>query len=206
MNQRKKLADILQLNSAREAIEKAWETTEAAGDFAPLPKGEYPCRVLSGELFNAAKKGTAGYKLVFQVVEGPYANRRIWHDLWLTPAALPQTKRDLLKLGITSLEQLERPLPPGILVKVQVILRKNDDGSEYNKVRSFEVTGTEPGDAFEPSEETTPSTSQPDTLFDPALLDGKPAVEESPVPVPPRRQRGKQSSVEANGSYLEDKR
>jgi hypothetical protein len=36
----------------------------ADDDFVPLPAGEYICRVLSGELFNA-KKGTPGYKHTF---------------------------------------------------------------------------------------------------------------------------------------------
>ena len=50
-------------------------------------------------------------------------------------------KRDLAKLGVSALEQLERPLPPGIRCKVKLALRRDDDGAEYNRVRTFEVVG-----------------------------------------------------------------
>jgi hypothetical protein len=80
----------------------------------------------------------------------------------LTPAALPLAKRDLSKLGVTSLEQLERPLPPGIRCRVKVVLRKADDGTEYNKVQSFAVVGidTPTADAFAPAEPTAAGAGQ----------------------------------------------
>jgi hypothetical protein len=61
-------------------------------------------------------------------------------------------KRDLGKLGVTSLEQLERPLPPGIRCRVKLALRRDDDGTEFNRVKSFEVVGidTPAQDAFAP--------------------------------------------------------
>ena len=37
-------------------------------------------------------------------------------------------KRDLGKLGVASLEQLERPLPEGIIIDARVALRRGDDG------------------------------------------------------------------------------
>jgi hypothetical protein len=151
MNERKKLSDIL-LGSDRDTLAKKWEETEAAKDLEPLPPGEYLFRILAGELFTA-KKGTAGYKLTLEVVEGEQEGRRAWHDVWLTPAALPMAKRDLGKIGVTDLEQLERPLPAGILIRAKIVLRKNDDGAEYNRVVRFEPAGIEPGDSFEPAPE-----------------------------------------------------
>ena len=63
-------------------------------------------------------------------------------------------KRDLGKLGVTSLDMLERPLPPGIRCTVKLALRRDDDGNEHNRVRSFEVVGIdEPErDAFAPQD------------------------------------------------------
>jgi hypothetical protein len=49
------------------------------------------------------------------------------------------TKRDLGRLGVTSLDQLDRPLPPGIVCDVRVALRADDDGLERNRVVSFQV-------------------------------------------------------------------
>ncbi len=151
MNERKKLSDILQQNSDREKLSSLWKTTTAAAEFAPLPKGEYAFRIIAGELFTS-KGGTPGYKLTLEVTEGDCAGRRTWHDLWLTEAALPMAKRDLSKIGVANLEQLERPLPPGILIKGKLVLRKMDDGSESNQLRHFEFIGIEKADAFAPTD------------------------------------------------------
>lgn len=158
MESRKKLADILRLNSDQNKLKDAWDRTAPADDFAPLPPGVYRCRVLSGELFNA-KTGTPAVKLTFEVAQGDHEGRRVWHDVWLTDAAMPMTKRDLEKLGVTKLEQLEEPLPQGILADVTLALRKDDDGTERNRVKKFDMVGVEPGDAFEP-------TAGEDTTFD----------------------------------------
>lgn len=155
---RKSLADIL-ANGARDTLARAWGETQAAEDFgSPLPAGEYFARVVGGELSTSRTKGTPAYKLAFRVLEGDHAGRQFWHDVWLTPAALPMAKRDLGKLGITALEQLERPLPSGIRCKVKLALRKDDDGAEFNRVRSFEVIGIDPPetDAFAPTDAPGP--------------------------------------------------
>jgi hypothetical protein len=160
VTERKKLSDILTLNSDRENLQRTWKTTAAAAEFAPLPKGEYMFRILAGELFTS-KRGTPGYKLTLEVTEGNFEGRRAWCDFWLTPAALPMTKRDLAKSGVTDLEQLEQPLPPGILIKGKLALRADDDGNESNRLVRFECAGIEKGDAFEPKDEdgTAPDTS-----------------------------------------------
>ena len=112
-----------------------------AGDFGPVPRGEYVCHVTKGELESSRTKGTPGYKIEFMILDGEYKGQRLWLDCWLTPAALAQSKRDLGKLGIVSLEQMERPLPRGIRCALTVVLRKDDDGIERNRVRLFDVIG-----------------------------------------------------------------
>ena len=129
---RKSLSDILH-GSDRETISQAWGETKAAEDFAPLPPGEYVARIVGGELSTSKTKGTPSYKLTFRVLEGDFAGRRFWHDVYLTPAALPMAKRDLGKLGVTALEQLERPLPPGIRCRVKLALRRDDDGNDLQQ-------------------------------------------------------------------------
>lgn len=152
--QRRNLSDILRAGNG-DTLRKLWETTEAAGDFAPLPAGEYVAHVTAAELFNSRSNSTPGVKLTFRVAEGEHAGRLVWLDCWLTEAALPQTKRDLLKLGISSLDMLDRPLPRGIRCRVRVALRRDDDGTERNRVRSFEVVGidTPEADPFAPTED-----------------------------------------------------
>lgn len=150
---RRRLTDILR--GDLEALRDQWNTTEAAADFAPLPAGTYECHVHSVELFNA-KTGTPGAKIRFDVCEGAHAGRALFHDCWLTAAALPQTKRDLLKLGIDTLDKLEAAsLPAGrIRCKVRVTLRRDDDGTQRNRVVRFDVIGIdEPQrDPFAPDE------------------------------------------------------
>ncbi len=160
---RKSLSDIL-ANGQRESLSRAWGETQAAEEFAPLPPGEYVARIVGGELSTSKTKGTPSYKLAFRVLEGDHQGRQFWHDVYLTPAALPMAKRDLAKLGVTALEQLEGPLPPGIRCKVKLTLRRDDDGNESNKVKRFEVIGIDPPevDAFAPQDATGPAPQAAD--------------------------------------------
>lgn len=134
---RKSLVDVLG-GTSRDELARQFDEAEAAGDMLPVPRGEYRCRVTDGELVTS-KGGTPGYSLVFTIDDGEHKGRKFWHTAWLTPAALPMTKRDLAKLGVTSLDMLERPLPAGFVCGVKVALRVDDDGVERNRVVSFNV-------------------------------------------------------------------
>jgi hypothetical protein len=112
---------------------------------------------LAGELFTS-KRGTPGYKLTLEVTEGDFAGRRAWCDFWLTAAALSMTKRDLAKIGVQELQQLEKALPPGILIKGKLALRTDDDGNESNRMVRFDCIGVEEGDAFEPADDPGPAS------------------------------------------------
>jgi len=147
-----KLTDILADGGfGADDFSNAWQNTEAADEYKPLPPGEYVCHADRGEL-KKARTGTPSYSLSFKVCEGEHTGRLVWLDLFLTPAALPMAKRDLVKLGIDSPEKLELPLPQGIRCKVKVALRKDDDGSERNRVVRFFVVGIDKPevDAFAP--------------------------------------------------------
>lgn len=159
-----KLSDILR-NVDKDRLQNAWNSTQAATDFGVLPAAEYVCHVTKGELETSRTNRTPGYKLEFTVMDGEHKGRKVWHDCWLTEAAMPQTKRDLGKLGVTSLDQLERPLPLGIRCRVRVVVRRDDDGNEHNRVRSFDVIGldTPEVDPFAPND-STPKVSQAESL------------------------------------------
>ena len=124
---RRRLTDIL--SGGADSLRDQWAATEAADEYTPLPPGTYECHVHAVELFQA-RTGTPGVKIRFDVCEGEHAGRAVFADAWLTPAALPQTKRDLGKLGITELEQLEaNAIQPGrIRCAVRVVLRRDDGG------------------------------------------------------------------------------
>lgn len=166
-----KLSDIL--NGHGGGFNDVWNNTQAAGDFGPIPKGEYECDLIAGELESSRTKGTPGYRLTFAVRDGEFAKRRVWHDLWLTQAALPMTKRDLSKIGVTTPEQMERPIPRGIVCKVSVTLRTDDGGTPRNHVRKFDVLRIEipqadpfapkpQGDGNEPGDDDGSALTPPD--------------------------------------------
>ena len=123
-----RLSDILRGNGGD--FNDTWDSTEAAGDFGPVPRGVYVCHATKGELESSRSKSTPGYKIEFTILDGDFKGRKLWHDCWLTPAALPQAKRDLLKLGITSPAQMEQPLPKWIRCNVTAVVRRDDDGIE----------------------------------------------------------------------------
>lgn len=137
---RKPLTGILPGGSGgSDDILDLFDRTEAADDFGPLPKGVYVALAVGGRL-DQASTGTRGYTVEFRVIEGEYAGRRLWVTKYLTPAAMPHTKRDLAKLGIDGKAALQRPFPANRLVcKLIVALRKGDDGTERNEVKSFDV-------------------------------------------------------------------
>ena len=149
-DRRPRLDDILGGNAAD--FNSLWDGTAAAGEFEPLPPGRYTCLVADGRIAASKAKGTPSYKVEFQVLTpAEYAGRKVWCDLWLTPAALPTTKRDLAKLRITRPEQMKQAPPTGLVADVKVALRTGDDGTQFNRVATFEVTGeAPPADAIEP--------------------------------------------------------
>ncbi|MEN0109292.1 MAG: hypothetical protein AAF805_01085 [Planctomycetota bacterium] len=148
-----KLSDILSAGGyGGDDFSGRWQSTDAADDYRPLPAGEYVAAVERGELTTVGQRSTPSYKLSFRVVEGPgrsteHADRLFWHDVWLTPAALPQAKRDLAKLGVSDPSQLERTIPPGIVCRVRLALRRDDDGAERNRVVRFDVLRVEKPEA-----------------------------------------------------------
>ena len=164
-----KLTDILN-DGVADSLRSKWDEIEAAEEFGKvLPPGEYVAHIVSGELVPVGLKETPSYKLSFEVIEGEHKGRRFWHDCWLTDAALPSTKRDLLKLGVKSLDQLEKPLPKFIRCRVKLTKRQDDNGNEFNRVRSFEVLGIDPPeqDPYAPTDsgdgqQTTPEAEEVD--------------------------------------------
>jgi hypothetical protein len=134
---KRRLTDVLN-GESREDLSRRFEETPAAEEYAPLPKGVYVAEITSSELTNSTS-GTPGFTIGFSVVEGDFKGRRLWHTMWLTPAAMPMTKRDLQKIGITMLDQLERPVPMGIICRLTVVVRTDDDGETRNRVNRYDV-------------------------------------------------------------------
>jgi len=135
-------------------IKTRFDETQATDKLDALPTGKYDAELYKGELITS-KSGTPGYKAVYKVVDGPHTGRLIFHDLWLTPAAMPRSKGVLAKLQITDAEQLEKPVPVGVIVRVRTRQRVNEFGEAYAEVKDVEYLRTEKptADPFAPKVE-----------------------------------------------------
>ncbi len=150
-DKRPRLRDIVRGNAAD--FNRTWNETEASSGFDPLPPGTYRCLVSDGCLFTSKTNATPGFKITFQVIDPPHAGRKVWHDVWLSSKALSMAKGELAKLGITSPDQLEQPLPPGLIANVQVIQRTDDNGVVFNRVKTFKVIESDiPADDYRPDD------------------------------------------------------
>jgi len=128
-----------------------WENTAAAPELKPLPAGSYDA-VLESTVLATSSRGTPAVRLTFRIEAGEHAGRKLTCDCWLTPRALPYTKRDLLRIGITDLGQVGRPLPAAVSCRLRVALRRDDGGQEFNRISNFEVLRVDPlpADPFAP--------------------------------------------------------
>jgi len=119
----------------------AFDTIEPAPKYTPLPPGTYVARVVKGACCTTTT-GREGYRLQFQVTEGPHAGTTLVRTWVFTPKALPYTRRDLGLLGLTSAAALQQPFPPAgkeYLVRLVVALQRGDDGVERNDVKRVEL-------------------------------------------------------------------
>ena len=130
----------------------AFDTAEAAPEFAPLPPGIYSARVLRGE-YCSTKAGADAYRIRFEVTEGEHKGKTTIRTWTFGPKALTYTKRDLAPFGLTTTAKLLSPCPePGreYLVRLVVALQKGDDGIERNDIKRIDLLRVEesPAAAF----------------------------------------------------------
>lgn len=119
----------------------AFDATEAAPEFAPLPPGIYSACVLRGE-YTTTKAGADAYRLRFEVTEGEQKGKTILRTWTFGAKALPYTKRDLTPFGLATSSALRSPFPPAgreYLVRLVVALQRGDDGIERNDVKRIDL-------------------------------------------------------------------
>lgn len=130
-----------------------FDAAAPAPEFAPLPPGIYPARVVRGE-FTTTKAGADAYRLRFEVTEGPHTGRTTIRTWTFSPKARPYTKRDLAAFGLTTSAKLLTPFPePGreYHVRLVVALQHGDDGIDRNDIKKIDVLRVveSPAAAFE---------------------------------------------------------
>jgi hypothetical protein len=154
VNNGKKPPSLASILRGDDDFQKAWdEAPSTPSDRDPLPAGRYRCLVADGRLAESRQKSTPSYKVAFEVVEGEHTGRKVFLDLWLSPAALRISKPQLIALGFGSAAELQRDCPAlGSLAEVDVVLRADDQGRQWNEVRAFKIVEAAPADDFAPAE------------------------------------------------------
>jgi hypothetical protein len=118
-----------------------FDATQPAPSYDPLPPGVYVARVIRGEIVQT-KAGSDGYRMTYEITDGPHAGRTLLKTWAFTAKALPYSKRDLATFGLVSSAQLLAPFPePGreYHVRLTVALQRSNDGAEYNDIKRIEV-------------------------------------------------------------------
>lgn len=135
MTELSKMFDSAPAGADRAGLADAFNGTAPAEVLDPLPAGEYQARAVNARL-DETRTGTPFYGVRLEVVTGEHTGRLLWGRWYLSPAALPYSRRDLAALGLDAFAKLERGDVPGGLLRVRVALRRDDDGTTRNEVRA----------------------------------------------------------------------
>ena len=146
-----------------DSLQDLWESTEAARAHTLVPSGEYEAHIVETDT-RKNSNGKPYFRLTFEIAEGEFIEQRVHQRLYLTEPAMPGAKRDLQVLGITSFKQLNQPLQKRFHCRIKVVLQKQDDGTEFNDVKRFNVLSTEElkSDPFAPTGESDAATELSD--------------------------------------------
>lgn len=126
--------------------------TSERGGFTPLPPGEYMVQIVEGEVIRK-DSGDAMMKLVFEVMDGEFANRKLFENLNIrhsNPTAqkiavetLTELWRDAMGCSGNPANVEQMTFKP-VRAKVAVEKRK-DTGDMQNRIkRFFPLNGTPP--------------------------------------------------------------
>lgn len=137
-----KLTDILG-SDGHDELTRVFNNVDAAPELGPIPLGDYIAHITRKEVTTSRVKQTPSVKLTFTIIEGDFANRCVWYDIWLTRNWMTYAKRDLAKIGINSLEEIDPPLSDLFRCSVRVVVHRDDDGNETNQVKKFDVVEVE---------------------------------------------------------------
>jgi len=159
MSELSRMFDSTVIGPDRAALAGAFDSTPPAEALPPIPAGEYAARWLDGTL-GESRTGTPFYRARFEIASGEHAGRRLVHRWYLSPKALPYSRRDLAALGFDSFAKLQSGAAPRGLVRLHVALRREDSGAVSNEIREVIPGGPEP-DPREVSAAPAPVTPVP---------------------------------------------
>lgn len=161
-----------------------WATlaTTAAAGFDPVPDGTYDAVVVECKLTSTKDKGNPMYAVKFNVMEGPYKDRKIWNNFTATqgnPNAMGFFFKHMEALGLPKSWFMTNPADQAIaeaLLNRQCTLVVGH--REYNNVVRNQVNDVRPLGA------AVPGASSPISFPPPAQAAPAPVPAPAPAPAP----------------------
>lgn len=168
-----------------------WKTlAEQAGDtdFTALPAADYDLRIIDAEAKNTST-GKTMFKITTEVMSGPYAKRRIWANLTVSPenpVALNIFFRQMAAIGIDKSYFATNPSDHNVAEELkgktfrgQVVI-KQWQGEDRNEIKSYSRTTNTESSSVGP----TPQTAAPSPTNAPPAPTGV-APSPQPAAAPP---------------------
>jgi len=127
--------------------------SDAPYESADLPPGAYSGTLTMSRIVRSLRTRNVGVALYWDV-QLRHSKKRVWRTLWLSPAALSRTKRELGRLGVRTLADLDNdpPVPAGALCKLVIADRRDRDGYVESRIVHWEVL-SDAGVALEVAED-----------------------------------------------------
>lgn len=155
---------------------------EEKKEFEPIPQGSYLLYTEQAKYAKSRQKGTPSINVKFQIVKGPYTNRRLWHDLWLTPGTAPMLAEFLerlkapiagAKLNSLNKAAVLRAIEDRLVVGFVVIEQNDPQYPPKNRIAKF-YTAKDEDSVYKPKknpqEVDWASTLGPETASDGGLV------------------------------------
>jgi uncharacterized protein DUF669 len=163
----------------------------SGGANEPLPNGEYDCQVVKSEPAKT-QNGKTMYKATFNVIAGPYTNRKIWGNFVVSPEnpqALGIFFAQMATLGLDSNFFAANPsddaVSQGLMNKYARIATKQREwnGQMRNDIASIKKAVLTGGGAT-PTGVPNVATPAPAPVAAPAPVHAPPAPVATPTPAP----------------------
>ena len=82
-----------------------------------------------------SSKGTACFRLKWELASGEFQGRHLISRHWLSPKAIGRTKGDLQELGIGGEHLRGAVALPDVTAELKIVHRADDDGDSYQEIR-----------------------------------------------------------------------
>jgi hypothetical protein len=109
----------------------------SCGEFLP---GTYTGTLVKSRVVRSPNTRNVGVTLWWEL-DAPGFHKTVYRTLWLSPNALPRSKRELAMFGIRTLEDLDNdpPVPLGSVCRIVIDTRLQRDGYYETQIVRWDV-------------------------------------------------------------------